>query len=359
MSPALLDRLVPRLVKGLKPARRPSVELRIPISATEKYLRMLQYLLESIQAFGGPLARAAHCVVSVSADEPRRDLARLCPWAHSAEFQWVDRGIFERLSYDGTGLHRLQVKSRADIVILADADLLVAGDLDEAIIESHHSQRFLGFIAHGSPFIRQELKHIPSHRWWHWIFEEAGLPRPHLNHVHTGWGHMSKDIRHRRCPDYFNYGFLVAPRKHVERIGTTLEADLDAVDRVVETWFKSQIATTLALARHRIPCGTLPIKYNFPLHVAAEPMRTLNPDPQGADADGDIKVFHYLGEGEINREHFATRESLEDLLRRDDLTAAASEFQRKLRIVHDRIQGGPTDTRVTQGQTGSDSRPTQ
>ena len=59
---------------------------------------MLQYFLESLQEFGGALGCAAHCVVSVSQDEPRRDLARECPWAaeHSVEFQWVDRDLFER-----------------------------------------------------------------------------------------------------------------------------------------------------------------------------------------------------------------------------------------------------------------------
>ncbi|MCP4539674.1 MAG: aminotransferase class I/II-fold pyridoxal phosphate-dependent enzyme, partial [Chloroflexi bacterium] len=313
-APELVARRTPLLDQD---KTAPTVEIRIPISANEKFLRMLHYFLESLQMFGGPLGRSAHCVVSVSADEPRRDLAQECSWAaeHSVEFQWVDRDLFERLSYCGTVLNRFYVQSEADVVIFADADILVAGDFDRVIWDAYHSQRLLGFIAHCSPFGQPDLKHIPSHRWWNWIFEEAELPKPQLNRVHTGWGLMSKDTRHRCCPDYFNYGFVLAPRQYAEHIGETFEEELKAVDRVVESWFKPQIANTLACVRHRIPCGILPINYNFPLHVHADQIRALNPDPEGANSIQDVKIAHYLPGGEIHPEHFATRKSLEKLLR--------------------------------------------
>ena len=323
----------------------PTIEIRIPISANEKFLRMLHYFLESLQEFGGPIGRSAHCVVSVGPDEPRRDLMRECAWAadHSIEFQWVDDDLFGRYSYDGTGLHRLYVQSEADVIILADADLLIAGDFDRIVTQAYRSQRLLGFVAHISPFFPPDLRHIPSHRWWNWIFEEAGLPRPRLNRVHTGWGLMSNDVRHRCCPDYFNYGFIVSPRRYVERMGETFESELEAVDRVVETWFKSQIANSLAFARHQIPCGILPINYNFPLHVPGDRIRALNPDPDGANSIEDIKIFHYLGDGEVNKEHFATVESLQEVLQRKDMSPAGEVFQRKLRKVHERITMAPAD----------------
>ena len=68
---------------------------------------------------------------------------------------------------------------------------------------------------------------------------------------------------------------------------------------------------TLSFARHQIPCNTLSINYNFPLHVPGDKIRALNPDLDGANSAEDVKIFHYLGEGEFNKEHFATLKTLE------------------------------------------------
>lgn len=318
----------------------PTLEIRFGSRADEQSLRMVRYFLESLSEFGGPVGRKAHCVVSISPEGSRRDLQRECGWAaeHSVEFQWVDNDLFERASYHGTNVHRHRVASQADVVLLADVDLFVAGDFDRAILEAFHSQRLLGFIAHVSPFSPPDLSQVSSRRWWNRIFAAAGLPQPQLNRVHTGWGLLApSDPRHRLCPDYFNYGFIVAPRQYVEQMGQTFEAELRAVDGVVETWFKSQIANTLAIARHQIPCGTLPINYNFPLHVPGDRIRALNPDPEGANRPEDVKIFHYLGDGEINKGHFATRASLEAILEGGGASPDGSVLGRKLRLVHEKI----------------------
>ena len=83
----------------------PTLELRVPISPTDKDMRMLRYLLESIQAYGGPISRAAHCAVSVGADEPPHDLAQEYRWCgdYSVAFHWLDRDLFQRQEYDATG----------------------------------------------------------------------------------------------------------------------------------------------------------------------------------------------------------------------------------------------------------------
>jgi SAM-dependent methyltransferase len=184
------------------------------------------------------------------------------------------------------------------------------------------------------------MGHIPSHRWWSWIFEEAGLSKPRLDWVHTGWGMMSKDPKHRRCPAYYNFGFVIAPRIFVDRMGETFADELDAVDRVVENWAKSQIANTLAIARHDIPCGALSINDNFPLHVPEDAIRALNPDPDGKDSSEDIRIFHCLGDGEVNRSHFATRERVEEVLNRSEMSPAGRVLQQRLRRVCERIAEG-------------------
>jgi len=318
---------------------QPTVEIRIPISPNEKYLRMVHYFLASLQMFGGPISRSAHCVISVSPDEPVRDLLHDCPWAKefSIEFQWVNNKLFKHRGYNGTVFHRLTIDSSADIIILADADLLVAGDFDRVILKAHHPQQLLGFIAHVSPFDNPEIKQVTSKQMWNRIFEAAGLPEPKLKRVHTGWGVMSMDTRHQLCPDYFNHGFIVSPRQYIEKMCTSYELELDAVDSVIETWFKTQIANTLALTRHGIPCSTLPLNYNFPLHVSAKKIRALNPDPDGADSDDDVKIFHYLGEGEFNKGNFSTNASFEEMLNRNDVSEIGSVFQRTLQTVHEKF----------------------
>ena len=110
----------------MNPESIPTVEIRIPISATETYLRMIHYFLESLQQFGGQIGRSAKCVMSVSRDEPYRDLQKEYPWIsnYNVEFLWIDEDLFKKYSYQGTVFHRLKVKSDVDIVILADADML-------------------------------------------------------------------------------------------------------------------------------------------------------------------------------------------------------------------------------------------
>ena len=120
-------------------------------------------------------------------------------------------------------------------------------------------------------------------------------------------------------------------------MGETFEQELESVDAVLNTWFRSQIANTLCFVRHEIPCETMSINYNFPLHVSSDKIRSLNPDPNGEDSAEDIKIFHYLGDGRFNREDFLTLESLENALVRTTMNEAESVFQRKLRIVHDKV----------------------
>ncbi len=324
---------------------RPTLEFRIPISPNEKFMRMVHYFLESLQEFGGPIGRAAHCVVSVGADEPPRDLKQEYPWTanYSVDFHWVERALFRQRSYAATGLDRLQIKSTADIVALIDADLLIAGDFDRIVREAFQSQCMHGFLAHVSPFSFPNASHIASQIWWNRIFSEGGLACPPLDQQYSGWAldwdniypehGLTVSEEHRFGPIYYNYGFVIGPRNYIERMGDTFEAELDVVARVLQTGFNAQIANCLAFKRHNIPCKIMPLNYNFTLNVPDGPIRALNPDPHGEQGDDDIKVFHYIG-GSL---HFETPMSLENLLQKNDFDGAWQTFQDRLRMVHNKI----------------------
>jgi hypothetical protein len=323
----------------------PSLEFRIPISPTSNNMRSLRYFLESNQEFGGPISKAAHSVVSVGSDEPARDLKEEHPWTrdHSVEFRWVDRDHFRKWKFEATGYDRFWVESDADIVAMIDVDLLVAGNFDQIVRQAHREKRMLGFMAHVSPFGFESLAETPSEVWWKKIFEEAGLVTPDLDWQYSGWGLdwsfykfgkiASNDSNHRFGPPYFNYGVVLGPREYFERMGETFIDELEAVARVVESGYISQIANCLAFERHRIPCGRIPINYNFPLNLPDEAMRALNPDPDGENACADIRIFHYIS----GRHHFESPEAVQKLIGETELAGAWGEFRKKLQIVSERI----------------------
>lgn len=320
----------------------PKVEVRIPISANEKFMRMLHYLVVSMEEFGGELLSQAHVVVSVSRDELVCDLSKKYPWTqeHSIEFRWIDEELFQRHEYDGTGLDRFYVESDADIIIMCDADILVANSIDDIILKSHEEQKQLGFIAHASPFNTSGLSDIPSSDWWARVFKSANLPIPESTQKLTGVGliGLRKNADHDYCPPYyFNYGFIISPRWHVEKMRGTFEQDIKNVDSVISTIMKSQIVNTLSYTRHNLNCGNLTINYNFPLHIPEDNLRKLNFDETGGNRPEDIRIFHYCGFGAFNPNDFKSEQTLLEALTRRDLSPSHRQFQKRLLFLHNRV----------------------
>jgi hypothetical protein len=306
------------------------VEIRIPISANDAFFRMTRIFLESLQLFGGPLGRSAHCVASISRDTPMRDLARECPWSsdYSLDFRWVDENLFENHGYHGTGFDRKTVQSEADIVVLCDADIMIAGDFDELITMAHNNHSLNGWLGHWSPFVvdRKTAK-ISSQKWWDRIFEEAGLPAQALQFQCPGYGFGYHDSNHSHCPYYYNAGFLVAPQEIFRLVSKTFLDDVSCVERVLDSVHKSQIAMTLSQVRHDIKCELSGLKYNCPVGISEKRLR--NSTPRCNDAD-DVRVFHYLADVEINKSHFRSEKALRQLMARKNLSPTGTVMQKKL-----------------------------
>ncbi|VEN73010.1 hypothetical protein EPICR_100056 [Candidatus Desulfarcum epimagneticum] len=333
---------------------KPTVEFRLVVSANEKYLRMLRYFLESLMMFGGPLAKSAHFVVSIWRDTPFRDLIAECPWLNEfpVTIRWPDVDLSKKYNYHGIVAYRLSLESTADIIVLCDTDLLFAGDFDALLLTSHLQQKLLGFVAHVSPFRVGNLSHKNNDTWWKHVFDAAGLPLPVFGETHTGWNmrafmlNASKSksdqrnemLSYKHCPYYFNYGFVVSPRSHIEKMGKTFEQDLEHVDTALETYFKSQIANSLSFVRHHIPCGVFSLNYNYPLHLCEKEFRAINQDPEGHNAPDDIKIFHYLGDGRFTDEDFSTEKALEKALKRRNLSPSERVFQKRLGRIHHKVK---------------------
>jgi hypothetical protein len=322
----------------------PSLEVHVPISPTERFFNMLRYLVESLSHNGGAQGPVKF-VVTVSPEEPERDLTHELPWArcHAIEWRWVDDKTFRRHSYAATGtLARLRHCFEADLVLMLDCDVFVGGPIDEILRDAFENHRLLGLIAHISPFSVAPVQ--PNEATWAKLFAAAGLPPPALSCQHSLWPRLSGDPsllgdpEYRHCPPYFNFGVLLAPRDIMTTIGSSIADDLSAVDSVMSSWFRGQIALTLALTRHRIPWKELDLKYNFPFTKPPEALGTVAPNQLE-----DIRIWHYIDDSAISKyRDFDSAEAIARMLHRADLGPILTPFQTRLRALHQRVVG-PVD----------------
>ncbi len=69
------------------------------------------------------------------------------------------------------------------MVLMLDADVLVAAPFEAMVVQAHRHQALAGLIAYSSPFENTGLNMT-----WPELFREFGLATPELNHTHTGFG---------------------------------------------------------------------------------------------------------------------------------------------------------------------------
>ncbi|WP_136444171.1 hypothetical protein [Pacificoceanicola onchidii] len=328
---------------------QPSLEFRIPLSPSDSMMRMVRYFLESIQEFGGPIGKSAHCALVVGDETPPFDLRETYPWMndHDMSVHWVDQENFAKWKYDATGFERFWVESRADVVAMIDADLLVTGDFDDVILQAHRDQTILGVIAHVSPFGRTNSDGRPSAAWWQDIFDAAGVDMPPLEFECSAWGINFRTIpgfertniifgdeAHRYGPAYFNAGVVIGPRAHFDTMGRTFVDDLTLVHRFQQTHFAYQMAHPVCCARHGFRCETIPVDYNFALNIPTDLYRSLNPGPDGPGTHEDTRIFHYIGGGK----YFTGEDAVDELIENGRDDGAWPVFRARLGRVRERIR---------------------
>lgn len=309
------------------------VEIHVPVSPTPNFFTMVHYLAASLRLHGGALAESP-IVVTVGEDCEPDDLARRLPWSrhYPIEWRWLDRELYRRHIYYATALERFRLPFRAPMVMLLDADVFFAGAFDEVVARSRAARALAGLVAHVTPF-KTRPEHAPED-WWGRIFASAGLAPPAFPCEHTGWSLTPADEAERRCPPYFNLGMLIAPAEVMRAIGGIVYDEMAAVDRVLETPFRCQLALTLAVVRLGIPWHAVPMRYNFPND---EPIAT----HYAADL-ADVRLFHYLRVGSIDKARdFASPDAVAAMLRRADLDSVNRAMVRRLVPVHAAVVADP------------------
>jgi hypothetical protein len=239
----------------------PSLEIHVPIAPTELFFNMVRCLTQSLRTRGGRYADA-RVVVTVGDESTHPGIEKRLPWLESSgvELRWVAPETYAKVSYYGTAVQRFTYDFESDVVMILDADVLVARPFDDLIREVHLSRCFAGCIGDVSPW-RGDDRPDP----WEAFYEHLGLGPVPYAHEHGGFGEHFTDAHLRYCPAYFNLGVLVAPASTMRTIG---EGIFDMLERVRafefgRKKFACQLAVGATVTGKQIPYFVLPQRYNF------------------------------------------------------------------------------------------------
>ncbi|MDW3177651.1 MAG: hypothetical protein R8J94_09710 [Acidimicrobiia bacterium] len=274
-----------------------SVVVRIPISPSPNYLNRSVLLAHSAKRAGGELA-SARIQAFVSPDRP----APPRQWVDHAvasglEWNGVPADRFAEHSYGATGIERFMSPVDADVLVLADADLIFTGSLDDAIERSRSEGVLLGVTAYRSPFVQKSFgPRVSEDRrtCWKLLFDAVGVETPEFTSTHPSAYEQEWEPDVAQCPPYFNYGMLVMPPAVGARLGSTLYEEHRRITTHFRGAHSGQLALATALARKAIGSGELPIRFNFPNQ---EPYVDAYPGDYG-----DVRVLHYMSPGHFDKE---------------------------------------------------------
>jgi hypothetical protein len=304
-----------------------ALEIRVPISPTPDFFRRIHFMAASLRQTGGALADHVF-VVCVGGDEEPRDLYSDLSWSknYPITWNWADRERFRRDSFWETSREIFRQPIRGDFVMCADADVIFVRDFSELLEELKHSPAVAGVVAHAPPFPK-----LPPSEIWDRLCADYGVPVPPSIHEHTGWEFMVKAPQHRFTPIYYNFGMVIAPGEMMDAIGSTITEADDLVTKRLETFFRFQIALTLAIQKHNLPSRALPLRYNFPNDPGF--------DQKYPEELAQVRVLHYLRCEIVHRENdFADLDRIAALIRRRDLAGSNEVLRRRVEELYSTIE---------------------
>jgi hypothetical protein len=263
----------------------PSLQIHVPISPTPPFFTMIHMLAESVRSFGGGFSDA-RIVVSVGDDIAPFDIERERPelMPYGIEWRWTDRDEFQRHSYFATGLDRWAAPFECDYVLMADADILITGPLDELTESLPTPRSVAGVIATKPPFTARG-KGDDETRWPE-LYRAAGLTPPPFDFPIPGHGshYPLSGIAH--APPYYNFGFVVGRNEAMNAIRQTFRADYLVAHEFMQSILAAQAGLGLSITRHQLNAVALPVRYNFWTQD-----KYLARFPEEAS---DVRVLHYL-----------------------------------------------------------------
>ena len=262
-------------------------------------------------------------MVTIGADVDAFDPRDQLPWSRSfnIEWRWVPRKLFQQYSYFATRLYRLLHDYQAEVVMLLDADVIIAAAFDDLVKRVAREQKLFGVPANVSP-IRDGFT-------WEKLFARAALGSVPYVVEHSGFGCTFHDQNKRLAPPYFNLGVIPMPADIARRIGESVFDEL-AIVASCENFYRGQMSLTLAVVRRRLPWETMSFKYNF-----VNDERYLN---RYREEFADMRLMHFLSTRHIHKDKiFASVETVAQALCVDYTDAVDRKFIEILRPVHQEV----------------------
>jgi len=311
--------MLQRILSGLLNRAAPSLEIHIPISPTPSMLNMARVLTLTLRRNGG-IYRDAPVILTVGDASIDESLPKSYPWLErlGIEWRWLSDAEFRTDTFWSNAAARYSQQFRSDMVLMLDADVLIASRFDDMVRAAHRSSALAGLIAFSSPF---EVSSLAGN--WSQLFRDFDLPEPRLDFTHTGYGSMHLNPRFARCPAYFNQGVVCLPAATAQRIGTILPGMMADLKARTNSPYRLQIALALAIAKLEVPTQVLPLRYNFP---------NLGPVETRFNRDIDrASLLHLHSAVPISKmELFASAQSMRAFVDRADLTGVNAAARKLL-----------------------------
>ncbi len=318
----------------------PRLELRTTISPTPYFFRRIHFLAASLRALEQSIGRY-EIVVSVGGGTGDENYYRTQPWSKAYPLLWrqVHPDVYSRLGYQATNRDRAWHMSRADYIMNVDADIIFVRDFSSLLDELDAFPAIAGVMAHISPFSARpvltpafENRVAPDDTqaaYWRLLGDHFGVELP-LVYPFSGWGFMNSDPNFRYAPAYFNGGMVLGPAAYMEQMYRHYEPAEIAVNDVMETYFRPQLARTLITYKLGIPYRVLPVRYNFPNDPGFDAAW-----PEELDA---VSILHYLRTAVVHRdENFADPSGIRSLVARTDLTGSNEVLRRRVEALYQQV----------------------
>jgi lipopolysaccharide biosynthesis glycosyltransferase len=246
---------------------------------------MVHCLAASIRAFGGRF-RDARIVVSVGEDCESFDIDAARPELAPYEitWRWVDSAAFRKDSYFAQVQDRWAEPFDCDYVLMADADILMLGPLEDAVDYIEDNKTIAGVIATYPPFLARDSG--DDRVRWPELFAKAGLGPPDFQFPIPGYGAFYSHEGMALAPPYYNFGFVLGARDAMNAIRATAEHDYRIAEEYMRTDLRAQAGLCLSIVRNQLKARALPVRYNFwchPLYFQHFP-----------DEAAEAHVAHYL-----------------------------------------------------------------
>jgi hypothetical protein len=315
----------------------PLLELRTTISPTPYFFRRIHFMAASLRALGGELADH-ELVVSVGGEAPRQNLYVTQSWSnlYPITWRWVDPKAYARLGYRATNRDRAAHMARCRYVMMVDADVIFCRDFSELLDELGGAPAIAGVMAHGSPFsipptmaeayVNRVPPGAPDSVYWDLLAEGFGVDPLPQTHIYSGSDAMFVEMG-QRGPAYFNGGMVLGPRPLMDQLCELYESAEDAVDQVMTTYFRPQLARTLAIRKAGVPYRLLPLRYNYPNDPGF--------DAKYPDELLQVVILHYLRNDILHRdEDFMNADRTARLVGRADLSGSNEVLRRRIAELH-------------------------